>query len=274
VSGVNMRKKTKSTIFHDKIAEDYESSYTEPRWRLYFEVTWHNLQKYLPKKKGARILDAGGGTGYWSRKLAKLDFDIVCSDVAQSMLNVGSKLAKKENLEKKIEFRYADITDMNCFEDESFDMVIAQGDPVGYCDNPQKAIRELSRVAKIGTYVSVSVDSFYPQLGRLLFNNEFEKINSLLVNHLSEYPGEFPQYNFTISELKDMFDKSRLEFIEVIGKPVFTRFMKRENLNEILSDEMLYQKIFELEINFNSDPSIVGLSSHIQMIGRKRLQIG
>ena len=264
-----MVKKTKSTIYHEKNAEEYESSYSEPYWRLYFEVTWHNLKKYLPKKKGARILDAGGGTGYWSRKLAKRDFYIICSDVAQRMLDVGVKLAKKENLEKNIEFRYADITDMNCFENDSFDMVLAQGDPVGYCGNPQKAIDELSRVAKIGAYVSVSVDSFYPQLGKLLSNDDFEKINPLLENHLTDFPGGFPQYNFTIDELKDMFEKTRLEVIEVIGKLVFTRFIQREKLNELLSDEKLYNKIFELEITFNNDPSIIGLSSHIQMIGRK-----
>jgi len=264
-----MVKKTKSTIYHDKIAEEYESSYLEPYWRLYFEVTWHNLKKYLPKKKGARILDAGGGTGYWSRKLAKRDFYVVCSDVAQRMLDVGLKLAEKENLEKKIEFSYADITDMNCFENDSFDMVLAQGDPVGYCGNPQKAIEELYRVAKIGAYVSVSVDSFYSQLVRLIINNDFEKINPLLENRLSDFPGGFTQYNFTIEELKDMFEKARLEVMEVIGKLVFTRFFRRDKLNELLSDEELYHKLFELEIRFNNDPSIIGLCGHIQMIGRK-----
>jgi ubiquinone/menaquinone biosynthesis C-methylase UbiE len=264
-----MGKKTKSTIYYDKIAEEYESTYTEPYWRLYFEVTWHNLKKYLPKKKSVRILDAGGGTGYWSRRLAKQGFNLVCSDVAQGMLDVGLKLAMQENLEKNIEFKYTDITDMNCFEKGSFDMVIAQGDPVGYCGNPQKAIKELSRVAKAGAYVSVSVDSFFPQLGRLLTNNSFEKIDNLIENHLTEYPGEFPQYNFMIDELKEMFVKSNLEVIEVIGKPVFTRFIPREKLNEILAEEQLFQKIFELENKFNNDPSIIGLSSHIQMIGRK-----
>ncbi|MFX0081582.1 MAG: class I SAM-dependent methyltransferase [Candidatus Hodarchaeota archaeon] len=264
-----MGKKTKSTIYHNKIAEEYEASYSEPYWRLYFDVTWHNIKKYLPKKKDARILDAGGGTGYWSRKLAKQNFYVVCSDVAQRMLDVGLKLAEKENLEKNIEFRYADITDMNCFENDSFDMVLAQGDPVGYCGNPQKAIEELYRVAKAGAYVSISIDSFYSQLVRLIVNNDFEKIKPYLENHLSEFPGGFPQYNFTIKELKDMFEKTGLVVIEVIGKLVFSRFIQREKLNELLSDEKFYNKIFELEITFNKDPSIIGLSGHIQMIGRK-----
>jgi ubiquinone/menaquinone biosynthesis C-methylase UbiE len=264
-----LSKKSKSTIFHDKIAEEYESLHATPYWQLYFEVTWHNLQKYLPKTKGAKILDAGGGTGYWSRKLAKLDFYVVCADIAQRMLDVGLELARKEKLEKKIEFKLVDITNMECFKENTFDMVLAQGDPVGYCGKPQKAIDELSRVAKKGAYVSVSIDSFYSWIGTLLSRKEFEQLNQLLEIHLSEFSGGFPQYNFTVEELKKLFLNSSLNFIEVIGKPIFTRFLPRDKINEMLSDEEFYEKIFEMEIKFNNEPSIVGLSGHIQIIGKK-----
>ena len=264
-----MKKETKSTIYHNKIAEEYESSYTEPYWQLYFDVTWHTLQKYLPDKEGARILDAGGGTGYWSRKLAKKGFYIVCTDIAQKMLEVGSKLAEKEQLSKKIEFKLADITDMNCFDDNSFDMVLAQGDPVGYCSNPPKAIKELSRVAKKGAHVTVSVDNFFPQLGRLIPNNNPEQIDSLLKSHITEFPGGFPQYNFTVDELNSLFERAGLEVLEITGKLVFTNFITPGKINDLLSDAQFYRRLFELETKFNNTPSIVGLSNHIQIVGRK-----
>ncbi len=264
-----MKKETKSTIYHNKIAEEYESSYTEPYWQLYFDVTWHTLQKYLPDKEDARILDAGGGTGYWSRKLAKRGFDIVCTDIAQKMLEVGSKLAEKEQLSNQIEFKFADITDMDCFDENSFDMVLAQGDPVGYCGNPTKAIEELSRVAKKGAHITVSVDSFFPQLGRLVPNNNPEQIDALLKSHITEFSEGFPQYNFTVDELNSMFERVGLEVLEIAGKLIFTNFIPREKINELLSDTQFYRRLFELEIKFNNSPSIVGFSSHIQVIGKK-----
>lgn len=58
-----------------------------------------------------------------------------------------------------------------------------------------------------------------------------------------------------VDELKTMFETSRLEVIEVTGKLVFTRFMQREKLNELLSNNKFYRKILELEITFNNDPS-------------------
>jgi len=264
-----MTKKTKSTLFHDKIAEKYESSYTDPYWQLYFEVTWHNLKKYIPKKKKAIILDAGGGTGLWSRKLAKLGFNLVCTDIAQKMLDIGFKQAKKEKIDKQIEFKNVDITNMKCFKDNSFDMVIAQGDPVGYCGNPQKAIKELSRVAKKGAHVSVSIDSFYSMIGRFLSGKDFKSLDKLWKTHISEFAGEYPQYNFTIDELKKMFETSGFKVVDIIGKPVFTRFIPRENLNKMLTDEKFFKRILKIENQFNNEPSIVGLSGHIQITGKK-----
>ena len=262
-----MTKKTKSTIYHNVIAETYESSYKNPYWQLYFEITWRNLKKYLPKKKSAVILDAGGGTGFWSRRLAKLGYNVVCTEIAQKMLDVGVTRAKKENLHTKIEFRNVDITDMTCFESNSFDMVIAQGDPVGYCGNPRKAIRELSRVAKKGAHVSVSVDSFYAMVGRLLVQKDYERFEKLLKTHVSEF--DHPQYNFTTSELRNMFKKNGLKVVNIIGKPVFPIFIQRGKVKEMLEDKQFFKKLLLLEDKFNNEPSIVGLSGHIQIIGKK-----
>ena len=148
------KKKTKSTIFHDNIAEIYESQYYTPYWRFYHEITWQNLIKYLPENRSAVILDAGGGTRFWARKLTKLGFKILCTDVAQKMLDVGIEQAKKEKLNDRIEIKYADIINMECFKNNSFDMVVALGDAIAYCENPKKALKELSRVARGGlTYV-------------------------------------------------------------------------------------------------------------------------
>ncbi|MFX0101637.1 MAG: class I SAM-dependent methyltransferase [Candidatus Hodarchaeota archaeon] len=264
-----MKEKTKSTIYHDKIAAEYEEGYKDPYWQLYFQVTWHNLKKYLPGTKGARVLDAGGGTGMWSRVLAREGFKLVCADVSEKMLEVGRKLAKDEVLEGSVEFKIVDITDMSCFDDSTFDMVISQGDPVGYCDNPQEAVNELSRVAKEGAHVSVSVDSFYSQFGGLLARGDFKQLDSLLKTHVTEFDGFYPQYNFTVDELVELLENAGLRVVDVIGKTVFTRFFPKEKLNELLSDKEFFNKMLDMENNYNNEPTIVGLSGHIQAIGRK-----
>jgi ubiquinone/menaquinone biosynthesis C-methylase UbiE len=262
-------KKTQSSIYHDRIALEYESKYSSPYWELYDEITWNSMKRYLPRRKGAIVLDAGGGTGHWSRELAKRGYMVVCSDLSERMLQVARKKAEKEKLDGSIEFVQADITDLSCFEDRTFDMVIAQGDPVGYCDNPGKAVRELSRVARKGAYVCVSIDGFYSTLSQLLTAKDYKKIDRLVKTHITEFHGSFPVHNFTVGELKTLFRKNGLEVKEIIGKPVITFDISRDRLNKMLSDKAFYKRILKLELKFNSEPSLVGLSTHIEAIGRK-----
>lgn len=264
-----MSRKSKSTKFHNKNAEEYEKSYEDPYWQLYFEITWHNVKKYLPKSKNSIILDAGGGTGYWSRRLAELGYRSVCTDVAEKMLDYGIKKSKKEKLKDRIEFRKLDILNMDCFADEFFDMVIAEGDPVSYCGDPEGAVSELARVVKKNSYVCVSVDNFYSTLGKLLINEDFRALAKLLKTNISEFAGEFPQYNFTIEKLKNLFKNCGLEVVEIIGKPIFARFLAKDKLNEMLKSKNFFNKLLQIENIYNNDPSIVGLGGHIQIIGKK-----
>jgi len=66
-----------------------------------------------------------------------------------------------------------------------------------------------------------------------------------------------------------MFESSGLKVVDIIGKPVFTRFIPREKLNTMLKDKTFFKKLLEIENRFNNEPSIVGLSGHIQIIGKK-----
>lgn len=264
-----VEKKNRSTLYHNKIAEQYEASYSQPYMQLYFKITWENLKKYLPDNPGGIILDAGGGTGFWARKLAKKGYEIICTDIAEKMLEVGRKLAKEQKLDKLITFEYADIMNMSQYEDDFFDMVITQGDPVGYCDDPIRAINELSRVLKDNGYLSVSIDSFYATIGMLLASRDFRRLEILLNTHVSDFDDGFPQYNFTIQELKELFERNGLEVVEIIGKTIFPKFLPKKVINELLKDEEYFDKILEMELKFNSEPSLIGLSGHIQIIGKK-----
>lgn len=272
-----MSKETQSTIFHNKIAEKYESEYVDNYWKLYSDITFENFKKYLPPK-GSLILDAGGGTGFWSRKLAKLGYRIVCTDIAQKMLDVGKKLAKKENVVDKINFKNADIMNMGCFDDNSFDMVISEGDPVGYCGNPKKAIKELSRVVKRNSFIVISIDSFFSRLNKIVSKSNYGQLDMLEKKHETIFSGDiwagkkdkgFPEHDFTVEELRQLFRENNLEVVEIIGKPIFVNSIPQDQVEKILADKKTYNEILKLELKYNSEPSIVGLSNHIQIVGRK-----
>mgnify|MGYP001563332729 CR=1 FL=1 len=261
---------TKSTKFHNEIANKYEKGYKTPYWNLYHEISWEHIKKYLPKDKKYPILDAGGGTGYWSRKLAQLGFNVVCSDVAEKMLDAGRKIVKNTPLTEKIKFVVSDITDMKEFNNDSFSLVLAEGDPVGYCGDPQKAIKELARVARKGSAIIVSVDSLFSVMGRMVSDKKFKQLSRLLKTHIFVSSGGYPQYHFSAEELRELYSRNNISVDSIIGKTVFTRFIPRDKIDELLANKSFYKQILKLELEFNSEPSVIGYAGHIEIAGIKK----
>jgi ubiquinone/menaquinone biosynthesis C-methylase UbiE len=159
--------KNKSTFYYNRVAEKYEDTRFKTRYgKLYTEITWGNIKRFLPRK-GSLILDAGGGTGFFARKLAKSGYRVVLTDISKNMLKTAESLAKKEGLQSKIEFKLSDIANMKEFKDNIFDFVLSNKNVASYSPKPEKAIRELSRVAKKGAHVYVEVNGFFREINFL-----------------------------------------------------------------------------------------------------------
>ena len=245
-------KKEEVEEFYDKIAEEYDKLYESPYWKLYHEITWQNIKQFLPKKKNAFILDAGGGTGYWAIKLAKLGYKVILTDISEKMLKVAKRKIKKQKLEKRIEIRRVDIRDMSCFPSNCFDMTLAEGDPVSYCLKPKKAIRELARVVKPNSHVIVSVDSKYPVISRLIAEESFNKIPKFIRSGILEHEHKFQA--FSPEELRSLFENSGLKVIRIIGKPILVQVIPKEKREEIIKKH--FRKILNLELKYCDNPEL------------------
>lgn len=258
----------KVKIFYDKIAKEYDRMYETPYWKLYDEITWYNIKRFLPKKKNALVLDAGGGTGYWTIKLAKLGYKVVLTDISKEMLKIAEAKINKLKLAKKIEVKRVDIRDMSCFDSNSFDMALAEGDPISYCLKPKKAVRELVRVVKPNSYVIVSVDSKYPAISRLIMKKSFNKLSKFLEDGILEYEDKFKFQAFSSEELRKLFEDNGLKVIRVIGKPVLVELIPREKREEIIKEH--FRKILNLELKFCDNPNLIGIGGHLEIVGMKR----
>ena len=96
---------------------------------------------------GSAVLDCAAGTGELSLAAARRAERVVCTDCSGEMLNVARKKAKKRRF-VNIEFERANIFHLD-YADGEFDIVIA-GNVLHLLDNPENAVRELSRVTKSG----------------------------------------------------------------------------------------------------------------------------
>ena len=260
--------------FYDRIAEDYDKEYETTYMRLYNEITWSNIKRFLPKKKSAVVLDAGGGTGYWAIRLARYGYKVILTDISDAMLNVAQRKIEQENLQQNIETRLVDIRDMSCFPSEYFDFVMAQGDPVSYCLDAEKAVKELARVVKTNGHVIVSVDNKYAMIPRFIREKAFDELTKFLTTgmlKLEEMPGSlvgsFRFQAFTPEELKTLFKTCGLHMVRIIGKPILTGLIPRESREEILKEH--FERILRMELMFCDNQSLVGISGHLEVVGLK-----
>ncbi|MDM3639082.1 methyltransferase domain-containing protein, partial [Proteus mirabilis] len=69
-------------------------------------VIWDDLHQLLTQlpDRPLRILDAGGGEGYFSRLLAKLGHQIILCDLSQEMLNRAQEAAFDEGVVNQMTF--------------------------------------------------------------------------------------------------------------------------------------------------------------------------
>lgn len=257
--------------YYDEIAREYDQEYSEsPYWRLYEAITWENMRRYLPKHKEALILDAGGGTGRWSIPIAKLGYRLVLTDISKNMLKVTEKKIKAESLENKIELRKMDIVDMSDFNNDYFDMVMAEGDPLSYCENPDKAVKEMARVAKKGAPVLASVDNRFAKAWWSLKEGNVDEAKHIIeTGEIPPTRAKFPIHAFTPKELKELYEKHSLKVDRIIGKPILCQCIPREERDSLLSDEKAFSEILKLEIKFCDNENLVGLGGHIEIVGFK-----
>ena len=104
----------------------------------------------LELKPGMKVLEIGCGDGsLWKDNLSDIpeDVQIVLSDISEGMLRDARRTVSVD--ENHFTFHEVDVSNLSEYEDELFDLVIANH-VMFYCDNIEKACREICRVLKRG----------------------------------------------------------------------------------------------------------------------------
>lgn len=120
------------------------------------ENAWRNVLSEIFHGK-MRILDVGTGTGFLAILLAELGHEVVGIDLSEGMLSVAREKAGKAGV--SVDFRIADAESLP-FDDGSFDATICRH-VLWTLPNPEKAVREWSRVVRSGGKIVVIDGSWY-----------------------------------------------------------------------------------------------------------------
>lgn len=251
--------------YYRKTAEEYDKGYETPLFKeLYDKITWRYIEPYLPKE--GLVLDAGGGTGKWAIPIAERGLKVMIYDISQEMLNVALRKAEEQGLESHIRVKQGDICNID-FPDNHFDFALAEGDPISYCSDPDKAVGELHRVLKPSCYIAAGVDSLLRVIRHAvgLRHDLDAAFRILYAKRFYASKWGFNCWAFTPKDLKQLFSKHGFGVVKMVGKTVvFSR-----EAEPLLEDPEKTKKLLEIELALCEEESIIGYGGHLQIVARK-----
>lgn len=253
--------------YYKKTAESYDGKYSTAFWKeIYDKITWRYIEPYLPAS--GMVLDAGGGTGKWAIPLAKRGLKIIIYDISEDMLKIAARKVEEEGLRERVTVKVGDICKID-LPDESFDFILAEGDPISYCTDPPKAVAEFHRLLKPGCFLIAGVDNLYTAIRGAIMEGDITSALEVLKEkrYYSRQYG-FHCWVFTPKSLKQLFERHKFKVVKIIGKPTL-QIYHDERVQEMLNDPKKAEQILNLELTLCEDPSIVGCGGHLHIIAKK-----
>ncbi|MBI4667401.1 MAG: methyltransferase domain-containing protein [Nitrospinae bacterium] len=120
---------------------DYDAWYATPRGRWISDIEFHSLWRLLSPRPGDSMLDAGCGTGHFTRRFQSAGLRVTGLDkswphIAFAQSSVGGAFAQGS-------------AEALPFSDKSFDYCVAVTS-LCFVANPAGAVKEMARVARKG----------------------------------------------------------------------------------------------------------------------------
>jgi SAM-dependent methyltransferase len=256
--------------YHDRVAARYDDIYRDEYWEAQRELGWSYVKRWLPTDHGAPILDAGCGTGELGTRLARSGFRVTLLDLSAKMLDVAARKAEEVGVADRVTIVQADLADLSALADESFALVVSEGDPLSFVEDPLRALREIRRTLRPQGVLTASVDHFAAGLRHFLERGDLDGLERFARTGRTEWLAEraeerFPMRMFRLGEVEKLVAHAGLVLLEARGRTV----LPLREFSNLLADSATRRRLLDLERDLAADRSLAGAASHLFFAARK-----
>ncbi len=143
-----------SALAVPELHEEWSAHYRVPENEALFEGGFDRILTTFGAPEGARILDAGCGTGNHTARLARRGFPVQAIDFSEHALEHARANLAEESLDAHVDFRQADLVQLP-FADGEFQYAVCWG-VLMHVPEVERAVAELARVIGPGGMLAVS----------------------------------------------------------------------------------------------------------------------
>lgn len=249
----------------DQLAQKFAKNiYGTPKGDIRAAVLWRDLTPALTQfgEQKLRILDAGGGFGYFSQKLAALGHDVVLCDISAEMLSQAKAQIDASATPLNITLVHAPIQALNVAEHGYFDVILCH------------AVVEWLTDAK-GTLDGLLVLLKPAGLFSLMFyNKEAMRFHALVSGNFDYVAADFqikkkvrltPTHPLYISEVKDWFDEWQMALLTQSGVRVIHDYLKTSQ-----PAGLDYQTLLQMELRYSQREPYISLGRYVHFLGQRQ----
>jgi ubiquinone/menaquinone biosynthesis C-methylase UbiE len=231
----------------------------------------------------AVILDAGGGTGRWVCDLSKTyKSKFIIYDMSRDMLEKAKENIRNANIENRVKLIEGDLKSMQSLESESIDYIISIYSPISFVYEKEKVFSELFRVLKRGGKTIIMGHGFYNALASKINNYcaDAEELEVLSNEQMVKWGEYVPKLNvFSKETIENDLKQAGFSLDKIYGVPVFVqpgqedfdpKNVAKSKISAMLENEDFFNKVFELEMKYNSQPTIANRGMNMFAVAVKK----
>lgn len=246
-----------------------------PEGMVEFHVNTAHLAPHLIP--GGRVLDLGGGPGRYAQWLAGRGHRVVLADSSPALLQIARERLAEAGVEAIVE---ADARNLSQWSDATFDDVLCLGPLYHLPDEDDRAsvVAEVLRVVRPGGVVAFALMPVLAFLRRTLaMADERRHFSDEVFLHrlfergtfVNDIPGRFTQgWGVRVRDIVPWFAARGIEAVALVASEGITPGVE-EGLRALRdAGDPAFGVAMQLVVDTATDPSILGMASHLLLIGR------
>ncbi|MBO1897469.1 MULTISPECIES: methyltransferase domain-containing protein [unclassified Shewanella] len=251
----------------DKLSQKFaQNIYGTTKGEIRAAVLWRDLVPALASlgKPRLRILDAGGGFGYLSQKLAALGHDVVLCDISEQMLALAQQQIEAANTALSIQLIHSPIQALTVEEYGQFDVILCHAVAEWLID-ARSTLQGLLALLKPNGLFSL-----------MFFNKEALRFHSLISGNFDYVNRDFnvkkkvgltPTHPLYIEDVRTWFSQWQLSMVSQSGVRVINDYLKHN-----LPPGFDKHQLIEMELAYSQQEPYLSLGRYIHFVGQSTSQ--